>query len=226
MIAVAVLVLVTPVLTAVWFGVAYMVFSRLVPGGERRIDRAEPALYSVLLLVVLGLAAVIEPAAYGRISWTGDGPWPIWSLAGLLAGGLFVGVEVAAGWLLGRIAAPATLTDGAGAIKRTSTVGAGGTVAILVAGVLEEFLFRGLALPLLGGGVPAVLATGVVFGLLHWYYGLRNVVTKGLLGIALGVLAAASGGVLAAVAAHLAFSTLAMRFNERIRLAERLEATR
>jgi CAAX protease family protein len=64
----------------------------------------------------------------------------------------------------------------------------------ITAGVCEEMAFRGYLqkqFQALGGGVVvAVLAQGVVFGLVHAYQGWKNTVVISVLGVLFGVLAA------------------------------------
>lgn len=215
MIKVAVLVLATPVLVGLWFALAWLVYTRLVPGGVRAIDRASPVLYLALLTVVCGLAAILEPAAYAELARPVDLTVVVWFGCAVVLAAVFVGVEIGGGAVFRRLPVSRTVADGSGSMAHpTGAVAVGAT---LLAGVFEEVLYRGLALPLLGGGLPAVIATGLGFGALHWYYGLRNVATKSMLGLGLGALTVASGSVFAAIVAHLAFSAGALVLTGRAR---------
>jgi membrane protease YdiL (CAAX protease family) len=82
----------------------------------------------------------------------------------------------------------------------------------IAAGVGEEWLFRGALQPVLGIGV-----TSVLFGLAH--VGGRHMVAFGVwatgMGLALGTLAWATGGLLAPVVAHSLYDILALEFIRR-----------
>ncbi|MFP4232147.1 MAG: CPBP family intramembrane glutamic endopeptidase, partial [Spirochaetaceae bacterium] len=82
----------------------------------------------------------------------------------------------------------------------------------LIAGLGEELLFRGFLQSLLTGavGLPAaVLLTAVAFGLVHRITTLYAVYA-GVLGAYLGVLAAATGGLLATVVCHGVYDFIAL----------------
>jgi membrane protease YdiL (CAAX protease family) len=92
-------------------------------------------------------------------------------------------------------------------------VGPAGTVAIgIAAGVGEEWFFRGALQPMLGLGV-----TSVAFGLAH--VGGRHMLSFGIwatvMGVALGSLAWATGGLLAPIVAHALYDILALEFIRR-----------
>lgn len=76
----------------------------------------------------------------------------------------------------------------------------------LVAGLCEEYVFRGFALHVLeawtGSPVLAVGATAVAFGLAHGYQRLSGVLRAGALGALLAVPVLATGSLFPAVAAH------------------------
>ncbi len=79
-------------------------------------------------------------------------------------------------------------------------------LAVLVAAIAEEMVFRGVFLPVLSQLVPVLVALGVaavVYGLNHLYFGWLAVVQKTLTGVALGILFVYSGySVLVPIAAH------------------------
>lgn len=93
-----------------------------------------------------------------------------------------------------------------GALPTWARTGTSQLVLLIVVAVLEEFVFRAVAL---GGlwltwDLSKLLSAGLVvvaFGLAHWYYGVRQVAIKLLLGSVL-VWCAFTGGWLAAALAH------------------------
>lgn len=93
-----------------------------------------------------------------------------------------------------------------GALPTWGRDGAGQYVILGLVALLEEFVFRSLAL---GGlldawDLPKVVAAGLVaaaFGLSHWYYGGTQVLLKTVIGSVL-VWAALTGGWLSAALAH------------------------
>lgn len=100
-----------------------------------------------------------------------------------------------------------------GALSRGESV-----VVSLAAGIGEELLFRGALQPEIGL-VPA----SIVFGALHWGGSgtLAFAVGATLLGLVLGGLVLATGGLLAAIVAHAFYDTLVLAY---IRRAQRAEA--
>jgi len=88
---------------------------------------------------------------------------------------------------------------------------------VLLAPLVEETLFRGYALPLLGdhlGTVWAVIITCVFFGLLHWAGGFWYIVLTGTVaGGAFAALALWRGGVIAPFAAHLALNLIEFSYS-------------
>ena len=81
---------------------------------------------------------------------------------------------------------------------------------VLLAPWVEETLYRGVALPLLGahvGTLGAVVLSCIFFGLLHWAGGVWYMLLTGCIaGGAFAALFYARGGVLAPFAAHLALN--------------------
>jgi len=84
----------------------------------------------------------------------------------------------------------------------------------LLPGLSEELLFRGVMLPALGGGVVAIVISGVCFGLSHmsgrsqWPYA----AWASVVGIALGVSAVMTGNLLVPVIAHTVANLLSSTF--------------
>jgi membrane protease YdiL (CAAX protease family) len=88
-------------------------------------------------------------------------------------------------------------------------------MAVLVA-ALEEVLWRGFLLAYLDttrgwGAAAALAACSISYGAVHYYFGLRNVVVKGLHGTVWGVLVIAGAGLLAAALAHVTFELCVAR---------------
>ena len=87
-------------------------------------------------------------------------------------------------------------------------------MAVLVAPLVEETLFRGYLYPLFArsfGVAPAIVVTGVLFGLMHgaqlgWTWGL--VATLTLVGIVFTLVRARTGTVLASFLMHLGYNLL------------------
>lgn len=84
----------------------------------------------------------------------------------------------------------------------------------LFVGVHEEILFRGFYLArvraLSGSGVVAVIATSVVFGLLHFYQGWLGIVQTTMIGLALAVVVTYARSLWPAIIAHAVFDATNM----------------
>ncbi len=84
----------------------------------------------------------------------------------------------------------------------------------LLPGLSEELLFRGVMLPALGGGVAAIVISGVCFGFSHmsgksqWPYA----AWASVVGIALGIAAVTTGNLLVPVIAHTVANLLSSTF--------------
>lgn len=92
-------------------------------------------------------------------------------------------------------------------------------IAILAvaAGISEELLFRGLLQNWIAGFAPvaaAIVLSNMVFGLLHMRT-LLYAVIAGLVGVYLGVLYAATGNLLAPIAAHALYDAVALEYTRR-----------
>ncbi len=99
--------------------------------------------------------------------------------------------------------------------------GVGAVLAFaVVAPVAEELLFRGLLLPGLTpryGRPAAIVATAALFGAVHFSPGLLAVAAPALVaGLVLGALAARTGSVLPAIAAHAGNNALVLLLPERL----------
>jgi membrane protease YdiL (CAAX protease family) len=79
----------------------------------------------------------------------------------------------------------------------------------------EEIAWRGYLLTFFSGTLSLHWATGLVlsaasFGLNHYYFGVREIVAKSVLGLLWGGLFLATGSLLAPIASHLVFNALAL----------------
>lgn len=93
-----------------------------------------------------------------------------------------------------------------GGLPKWARTGATQLALLVAVAVLEEFVFRSVALGglWLAWGLSRLLSAGLVvlaFGLAHWYYGVRQVAIKLLVGSVL-VWCAFTGGWVAAALAH------------------------
>jgi Type II CAAX prenyl endopeptidase Rce1-like len=159
-----------------------------------RFRRSGFGWWLVTLLAVIVLAALAGGGAFDVVAPAGPVLWILAVVAGLVA---CLVVEIGAEVLARR-------RDGDDVHDRYSSalpawVGSPGTEVVLlgVLAVLEEAVYRGVALPyLLALGVGplwAVAASAVAFGLAHWYFGLGQIGRKTALGVVLGLLALVTG---------------------------------
>lgn len=157
------------------------------------------ALFGVMLLIALagGAASGVRPLALGRRK-------RIMLPLGLFVGAFGIAVATAYAGFAGSLE-----PQGFGV---TSSWLLGGAAVILLQTGAEEVYFRGWLQPALGrawGTAPAVLCTAIAFCILHVFAGARAPITLLNLflgGLLFGVLAARSGGILGAVAAHFAWN--------------------
>jgi membrane protease YdiL (CAAX protease family) len=91
-------------------------------------------------------------------------------------------------------------------LPRTSTERLAFVFVSLTAGICEEVIFRGFLIaaltPVFGSIVPAVIASCVLFGVLHSYQGIIGGVRAGILGVALAIPFAVTGSLLPSMIAH------------------------
>lgn len=170
----------------------------------------------VFVLICLGIAALRLPAetlrAWKRPSRT--------AMAGDLVIGTLCGVSLAAlyfAWLepalvylqrsLGDFVPP-----GAVAPALSSHMGVFFTANVLLAPLVEETVYRGIAIPALSarlGVSTGVLLSSVAFGLLHWAGGLWYILLTGVVaGGCFAALYVARGGILAPFTAHLVLNVV------------------
>jgi len=86
-------------------------------------------------------------------------------------------------------------------------------VLSIAAGINEEILFRGFLLTMLRGGMglgihlglgTAIVATSLIFGLNHFYQGIKGMLKSAVVGLMLSVVVALTGGLLLAILLHAA----------------------
>lgn len=172
----------------------------------------------ILLGVLVCLAVVMTAfASQAKAAWM----LPNFSKAvSDITAGLFAGILLAIAYLYWLAPLLETLqrTFGdfvpPGAVLPTvsSSIGAFFIANVMLAPLVEETLYRGIAIPLLTahlGALWAVVLTCVFFGLLHWAGGFWYVLLTGIVaGGAFAGLFYWRGGVLAPFAAHLALNLI------------------
>lgn len=177
---------------------------RVVDGLE--IERVPAYLSSVGTLVVLGAGAWLvgarkDGAAALGLGAADFGVVAAWTTALVVTGLALVVVYRQVGIVLGARESALLRT----LMPRTAKERGVFAVLSVAAGVCEELAYRGFALTTLAvltGTGWAVLATSVVFGVLHAYQGWLGVVRTASLGGVLAVGFVASGSLWAPMAAH------------------------
>ena len=169
---------------------------------------------SVLLLLLAANFVPLLLADINSIPWIMDARRQFASNA--VGPAIVIGLSVAliAGAVLGIVAARKetdipSLGDVQALLPRTRGELRWGAALSINAGVVEELMFR-LALPatiygVTGNAVAAVVASLVIFGLLHIYQGLSGVFASFVIGAILMVIYLASGSILLAIVVHAAF---------------------
>jgi membrane protease YdiL (CAAX protease family) len=83
----------------------------------------------------------------------------------------------------------------------------------LTAGICEEVVFRGFLIaaltPVFGSILPAVIASCILFGVLHSYQGFIGGIRAGILGLALAIPFAVTGSLVASMVAHILIDVVA-----------------
>jgi membrane protease YdiL (CAAX protease family) len=219
-----IVVLASPLLLGVGFGLAFLAYRLLLgPAGARAFERHGTYLYASILLVLLALVCLDESARAGLAQVvsipTGR---PIWWLPAWLAGAVAAGAALFVAELWGVVLLRA-LPGIRRLMERPSMEGQvsrlvdrpPSAAVVLGAGVVivlvEELIWRGHLIRFLQGQwqlplAAAVLVAAVSFGLNHAYFGARSVIFKALHGVAWGVLLLVSGTLWPPVASHLAFN--------------------
>lgn len=218
--------LLLPIVTAVlWAGVVGTVSWRR-PASFGRLLRVYGGHVQLAVLLAVGAGVLVadgglvgEPAAVRDLRVPGGFVVVVLLLAALTGPVLYVGellLAVAAdAWLPpGRLRA--VVEGGTADLAATTTGGSAIWLPLVVAlPVVEETLWRRILVPHLvigWGWTPfvAVVAAAVSFGVNHYWFGLRNVVTKTLLGVVWGT-CYLLGGLGCAVVAHMSFQVFVWR---------------
>jgi membrane protease YdiL (CAAX protease family) len=151
--------------------------------------------FALAVLMVAGLAIAVSPVQ-NLFRLATEPRWYLYAAAAGLAAPFF---EYLIGLIALRKLVPLRLHDLAGK-------GAVAVLAVLVAAVAEEMVFRGIFLPVLSELVAVMVALGVtsiVYGLNHLYFGWLAVVQKTLTGVGLGLLFVYGGySILVPIIAH------------------------
>lgn len=176
----------------------------LEEGGSRRSLYVAAGL-SLVLLAAVTLAVVAGTGLPGRdLGWRAGPPGPSLAWA---AGTTVAGLAVV--WALTAFFRRLGLPEGRAVLfllPRNRREMHGFLLLALVAGVCEEYVFRGFALHVVeawsGSPAVAVAATSVAFGLAHGYQRLSGVLRAAALGALLAVPVVATGSLFPAVAAH------------------------
>lgn len=200
-----------PLLDAVTLAVLLVVLPALALMQARMLRGARiprlPAYASsgVTLALLGGWCAAVGAGRWGPRA-VGFVPMP----PGLLAGWALVVTVAGLALMLGfRIVGGALGVEESGILRELLPRTAGERLAFvgvsLLAGLCEEIIFRGYALPVLGGAIGIVAAgvvTSLAFGVLHAYQGVLGMVRTAALGGMLAWAFVASGSIWPLVAAH------------------------
>lgn len=185
-------------------------------------ERVSALVPHILLGVLVGLAVLMTRfATQVKAAWLLSDPSKAFSdiSIGLLAGSLLAILYLY--WLaplleqfqrtFGDFVPPGAVLPGV-----SSSIGLFFVANVLLAPLVEETLYRGIAIPLLTnhfGVLWAVVLSCVLFGLLHWAGGLWYMLLTGVVaGGAFSGLFYWRGGVLAPFAAHLALNLIEFRY--------------
>jgi membrane protease YdiL (CAAX protease family) len=213
-----VLVPMLPLLLATYFAVVYSAaYAAFRSSAPERMNRWGGVAYLIFLVAAL---AVLWPRIAAPHLWSLHPTFPLWLTVAVASGYLLFQFELLASIGAARLF-PSRWTE------KWSIVIEGGTsryagpestsflfgISAIAVVVPEEILYRGLALQVMRddfgmSAIAAILAAGLLFGLGHYYFGVRNIVLKTIDGVVWGCLVVVTGGILAAIASHLTFQTL------------------
>lgn len=168
---------------------------------------------AVVTLLLAGQFAPLlldEVTAWSWVAGARDGVGAGWAIAI----GVLIAIVAVVGILLARPkdgdeADIPTIGDVQALLPRNRAELRFGALLSINAGIVEELLFR-LALPALifgvtGSAVAALVASLLVFGLLHVYQGVPGVIGSMLVGAVLMAIYIGTGSILAAIIAHVLF---------------------
>jgi len=213
-----------PVLFAAGGATAYgLALGLLGTDGPAFVARAGGYVQLVLTLVMLGFALAIG-GSYSDVFDGGGSAAAVtgWLVVGVTTGGVCFGLELVIGHAVRaarrsvRALRHPAVDGGTGAL---SSVELGLTTFVFVGiglAVAEELLWRQVFIGWLvrdagWSDVSAVALSAALFGLNHYWFGIRNVVAKGVDGAAWGALLVVSGSVLVPILAHVTFQSLVWR---------------
>ena len=214
-----------PVLFAAGGATAYgLALALLKYDGPAFVARAGGYVQLVLTVVTLSVAMLIG----GSYAGVFDGSDPAslgaagWLVAAVVAGAACFGVELVIGHAVraARRSVPLLRHPAVdGGTEALSSVQISLTTFALVGvglAVAEELLWRQVLIGWLvrdeGWSEGAAVAmSAALFGLNHYWFGVRNVVTKAIDGAVWGALLVAGGSVLVPIAAHVTFQSLVWR---------------
>jgi len=180
----------------------------------QRTDARPVYLFFILYQWALVAGLVLLWLTQGR-SWGAlllGAPRPLGLAAGLaLAGGYVVLAVVQRGAILGRPAlrarARSQLREIEPLVPQTPSERRFWPLAAVTAGVCEEVLFRGYLLCCIAhfaGIVVAVVASSVLFGLYHSYYGPKGILKTGVLGLIFALIALLANSLIPVIVLHAA----------------------
>lgn len=222
--SVAVAAVLAPAVQVALMGFVGYPLARRRPDGVARFRRSGFTWWLVALAVLTVLGLVLAPELLRPDSPSTHDPLPgtrvVATLAIVLAA--TVAVEIAASTALARATGSSAVRGREryeSALPRWARGGSGELGLVGVTAVLEEAVYRGLALSglLLAWELDKPVAAGIValaFGLAHWYYGPQQVFVKILVGSALCAAALSAGWVVAALA-HLLLNLVLTAWSRR-----------
>jgi membrane protease YdiL (CAAX protease family) len=193
---------------------SYRRFVRKVRAGEAGVRLAEYRTTMVIQWVLTGLALLIWRQAgrgWEALGFAVPSGVPLRIGAGFTAAGLalfavqWMAIRKAEGSALDPVRAQ--LEPVKELLPQSDAEYRGFQALALTAGTCEEVLYRGFLVSYVAALVgvwPAVFIAGTVFGVAHFYQGVRGMIKIGLLGVATAALFVASGSLLWPMILHVA----------------------
>jgi hypothetical protein len=213
-----------PVAQVALMGFVGYPLARRRPDGVERFRRSGFTWWLVALAVLTLLGLLLTPDLLRPDSPSSHDPLTATRLVATLAVVLAVilALELVASTVLARATARSAVRGRdryESALPRWAAAGPGELGVVGTTAVLEESVYRGLALSglVVAWDLGEPVAAGIVavaFGLAHWYYGPQQVVVKILVGSALCAAALSAGWVVAA-AAHLLLNLVLTAWSRR-----------
>lgn len=221
---VAVVAVLAPAVQVALMGFVGYPLARRRPDGVERFRRSGFTWWLVALTVLTVLGLVLTPDLLRPDSPSTHDPLTLTRVVATLAIVLavIVAIEVVASAALARATGRSAVRGREryeSALPRWARAGSGELGLVGATAVLEEAVYRGLALSglLLAWELDEPVAAGIVavaFGLAHWYYGPQQVFVKILVGSALCAAALSAGWVVAALA-HLLLNLVLTAWSRR-----------